>query len=149
MLPGLWGLPRSGIETVSHKLAGRFFFFFLTTEPPGKPWLYFKSMILQTLYSPGIHSQAGFWAIWGTYQPSVRLCLVPAWLTQCRSCYSASPTSSVVSPLGVEYRSSDPIAHKPRRVPRTQVQPLGHHGGLRSSFWPREKQLVFSLRSTF
>ena len=69
-------------------------------------------------------------------------------LTQCRSCHSASPIFRgdfpLDSPLGVEYRSSDPIAHKPSWVPRTQVQPLGQHGGMRSSLWPKEKQLVFS-----
>ena len=48
------------------------------------------------------------------------------------------------SALGVEYRPSDPIGHKPRQVPRTQVQPLGQRGGMRSSLWPKEKQFVFS-----
>ena len=33
--PGMWDLPRSGIEPVSFALAGKFFFFFLTTTPPG------------------------------------------------------------------------------------------------------------------
>ena len=32
MLQGTWDLPRSGMETVSPALAGKFF----TTEPPGK-----------------------------------------------------------------------------------------------------------------
>ena len=45
-----WDRPYSGIEPVSPALAGRFFFFFLTTEPPRKPtgflergsYVYFK-----------------------------------------------------------------------------------------------------------
>ena len=33
LLHGMWGLPRSGIESMSLAWAGRF----LTTEPPRKP----------------------------------------------------------------------------------------------------------------
>ena len=33
----MWDLPRSGVETVSPVLAGRFF----TTEPPGSPFTFF------------------------------------------------------------------------------------------------------------
>ena len=33
LLPGMWDLPRPGLEPVSPALAGRF----LTTAPPGKP----------------------------------------------------------------------------------------------------------------
>ena len=32
-------LPALGIKPTSHALAGGFFFFFLTIEPPGKPFL--------------------------------------------------------------------------------------------------------------
>ena len=35
--PGMWGLPGSGIESVSPALAGGFFI----TEPLGKPWCFF------------------------------------------------------------------------------------------------------------
>ena len=35
LLHGMWDLPRPGLEPVSPALAGRF----LTTAPPGKPWL--------------------------------------------------------------------------------------------------------------
>ena len=39
LLRGMWDLPRPGLEPVSPALAGRF----LTTAPPGKPFLLFLS----------------------------------------------------------------------------------------------------------
>ena len=41
----MWNVPGSGMEPVSPALAGGFF----TTEPPGKPWLFWFSIFLSIL----------------------------------------------------------------------------------------------------
>ena len=47
----MWGLPRLGIEPVSLALAGGFF----TTEPPGKPNLFYsEKVIFGLITSPDI-----------------------------------------------------------------------------------------------
>ena len=38
LLLGMWDLPKSGVEPMSPVLAGGFF----TTEPPGKPTVWFS-----------------------------------------------------------------------------------------------------------
>ena len=45
LLRGMWDLPRPGLETVSPALAGRF----STTEPPGKPRLFFFLTVILIL----------------------------------------------------------------------------------------------------
>ena len=46
-LSGMWDPPRPGIKPVSSALAGRF----LTTEPPGKPWIeLLKKLFLHRLH---------------------------------------------------------------------------------------------------
>ena len=64
LLHGMWDLPRSGLKPVSPALAGRF----LTTVPPGKPFIPFYCHIIfpvwiYTTFCLSIYQLMNFWIV--------------------------------------------------------------------------------------